>query len=165
MGAVTTNWSGNHTYAARRVLRPGSVAELQAVVAAADRVRALGSRHTFTALPDTDGDLVELDALPTVVEVDSASRTVSVSAGVRYGELSARLQRAAGPCATMASLPHISVAGAVATGRTGPATARSPSRPRCGRWTWSDRTGRCARSVAGRPASTAAWWRSAPWAW
>ncbi len=120
MSAVTTtNWSGNHTYAARRLLRPESVAELQAVVAGADRVRALGSRHTFTALPDTEGDLVELDALPTVVEVDTATRTVSVSAGVRYGELAARLHSAGWALATMASLPHISVAGAVATGTHG----------------------------------------------
>ncbi len=54
-----TNWSGNLTYAARELVRPGSVAELQEVVAAAaaagDRVRALGSRHSFSSVADTDG--------------------------------------------------------------------------------------------------------------
>ena len=67
-----TNWAGNHTYRAR-IERVRSVEHLQEVVAAAPRVRALGSRHSFTDLTDitdADGVLVSLVDLPTTVEVD-----------------------------------------------------------------------------------------------
>ena len=81
------NWAGNHTYAARRVLEPRSVAELQEVLAGAKRVRAVGSRHSFTDLADTTGDLVSTAGLPRDIDVDAVPRVVRVGAGVRYGEL------------------------------------------------------------------------------
>lgn len=128
-----TNWSGNHTYAAARVHRPASVEQLAEVVGAAERVHALGSRHSFTDVADTAGDLVATDALPEVVEVDAERRTVRVSGGLTYGRLAERLHAEGWALATMASLPHISVAGAVATGTHGS----------------GDRTGSLASAVAG----------------
>ena len=116
---MATNWAGNITYLARGIHRPGSVEELQALVASSDRVRALGSRHSFTALPDSPGELVQLDGLPAGIEIDGDDRCVSVGAGVRYGELAEHLHRAGWALANLASLPHISVAGAVATGTHG----------------------------------------------
>lgn len=116
------NWAGSHTYAAP-VLRPGSVAELQELVAVHDRVRALGSRHSFTDLPDAvsaDGEpgvLVELGGLPSDVVLDGPQ--VTVGAGTTFGELGAHLHQSGWALATLASLPHISVAGAVATGTHG----------------------------------------------
>lgn len=116
---MLTNWSGNHTYAAARVHRPTSVEELAAVVAGADRVRALGSRHSFTDVADTPGDLVVTDGLPEEVSVDADRGRVRVSGGLTYGRLAERLHAQGLALATMASLPHISVAGAVATGTHG----------------------------------------------
>ena len=116
---MATNWAGNITYLARGIHRPGSVEELQALVASSDRVRALGSRHSFTALPDSPGELVQLDGLPAGIEIDGDDRCVSVCAGVRYGELAEHLHRAGWALANLASLPHISVAGSVATGTHG----------------------------------------------
>ena len=51
---MTTNWAGSHTYSASRIVAPTSVDELQAIVAAEPRVRALGSRHSFNDLADTE---------------------------------------------------------------------------------------------------------------
>jgi len=130
---VLTNWSGNHPYAAPRVHRPSSVEELAEVVAAADRVHALGSRHSFTDVADTPGDLVRTDGLPEEVTVDADRRRVRVSGGTTYGRLAALLHHEGWALATMASLPHISVAGAVATGTHGS----------------GDRTGSLAAAVAG----------------
>ncbi|MBZ5738223.1 D-arabinono-1,4-lactone oxidase [Nocardioides mangrovi] len=127
------NWAGNHTYVAEQVLRPTSVEELGELVAGQDRVRALGSRHAFTDLADTTGTLVATDALPGPVEVDPARRLARVGAGLRYGELADRLAAEGWALATMASLPHISVAGAIATGTHGS----------------GDRTGSLAAAVAG----------------
>lgn len=113
------NWAGNHTYAAIRVHEPRTVAELQDIVAGAARVRAVGTRHSFTDLADTPGDLVSTQSLPADIEVDAVRRRVRVGGGVRYGTLAERLADQGQALATMASLPHISVAGAVATGTHG----------------------------------------------
>ena len=82
-------------------------------------MRALGSRHSFSDLTDTTGTLVDLAGLPADLRLDPVARTVSVSGGVRYGELAAALEERGWALAAMASLPHISVAGAVATGTHG----------------------------------------------
>ncbi len=117
-----TNWAGNHTYRAR-IQRVRSVEHLQEVVAAAPRVRALGSRHSFTDLTDItdadDGVLVSLVDLPTTVEVDPGTRTARVTGHAAYGDVATQLQRAGWALGNLASLPHISVAGAVATGTHG----------------------------------------------
>jgi xylitol oxidase len=122
METVETNWAGNHAYRAR-IERPRSVDELQEVVARAPRVRALGSRHSFTDLTDiTDTDagvLVSLVDLPTTVEVDERTRTARVTGRAAYGEVATRLHTAGWALGNLASLPHISVAGAVATGTHG----------------------------------------------
>jgi alditol oxidase len=115
---MTTNWAGNVTFGAR-VHRPASVPELQRLVARAARVRALGTRHSFSPVADTTGDLVDVTGLPRLAEIDSAGAAVTVSAGLRYGELAVALNRAGRALANLGSLPHISVAGACATGTHG----------------------------------------------
>lgn len=112
---VERNWAGNITYGAQRVARPTSVAELQDLVAGAARIRALGSRHSFTGLTDTDGILVELSQLPQVLEVDEAAGTATVCAAQDYGTVAAAIEARGWALGNLASLPHISVAGAVAT--------------------------------------------------
>ena len=114
-----TNWAGNHRYAAASVVRPRSVEEVQEVVAAADRVRALGSRHSFTDLADTTGTLLSLADVPVEIDIDPSRRSVTVSGGCTYGRLAEAVHARGWALATMASLPHISIAGAVATGTHG----------------------------------------------
>ncbi|GAA4704908.1 D-arabinono-1,4-lactone oxidase [Nocardioides conyzicola] len=113
------NWAGNHTYVAERVHHPTSVDELSEIVARSDRVRALGTRHAFTDLADSIGDLVSTQDLGQDIDIDAVRRVVRVSGGVSYGVLAGRLAEAGWALATMASLPHISVAGAIATGTHG----------------------------------------------
>ncbi|WP_413785745.1 D-arabinono-1,4-lactone oxidase [Intrasporangium zincisolvens] len=115
---VETNWAGNHTYTGR-VERPASVEQLQEVVAREPCVRPLGSRHSFTDVTDSDGVLVSLEGLPTSVEVDAESRTATVRGRALYGDVARALERQGWALGNLASLPHISVAGAVATGTHG----------------------------------------------
>jgi len=114
-----TNWAGNVAFRASRTARPSSVEQLQAEVAAADRVRVLGTGHSFDDIADTDGLLVSVAGLPPVLEVDAAARGVRVSAGTRFGELVGPLHDAGFALHNLGSLPHISVGGAVATGTHG----------------------------------------------
>jgi xylitol oxidase len=118
-GTRLTNWAGNYEYRAQRINRPRSLDELAEVVAGASRVRAMGSRHSFTGIADTEGELVTLSSMPPDIELDSERRSVRVAGGILYGDLAASLSRAGWALASMASLPHISVAGAVATGTHG----------------------------------------------
>jgi xylitol oxidase len=112
----TTNWAGNLVYRAERMHRPRSVDALREIVARAPRIRVLGSRHCFNDIADSD-ELVSLDALPPAIEVDGS--TVWCAGGVRYGDLAEALHGHGLALHNLASLPHISVAGAVATATHG----------------------------------------------
>lgn len=114
-----TNWAGNYTYRAERLLTPATVDEVREIAQSGRPLRVLGSRHSFTDIADSAADQVSLAGLAPEVSIDSAARTVSVSAGLRYGDLAARLESAGWALHNLASLPHISVAGAVATGTHG----------------------------------------------
>ncbi|MEV2254212.1 FAD-binding protein [Streptomyces sp. NPDC050147] len=118
------NWAGNITFSARELHRPTSPSALRALVAGSRRVRVLGSGHSFNRIADVDGDgpdtaLVSLSALAPSIDVDIAARTVRVSGGVRYAELARHIASSGLALPNMASLPHISVAGSVATGTHG----------------------------------------------
>ncbi|MGJ7442655.1 D-arabinono-1,4-lactone oxidase [Aquipuribacter sp. MA13-6] len=115
----TTNWAGNVTFSARAVHRPTSLDEVRWFVTGAERVRALGSGHSFSTVADTDGDLVLLDRLPKDVVVDPTAGTVTVSGGCTYGDVVGPLHQAGLALPSMGSLPHISVAGAMSTGTHG----------------------------------------------
>jgi xylitol oxidase len=112
------NWAGTHAYRATRIHRPSTVEELQEIVARAPRVRVLGSRHSFSDIADS-AELVSLEGLPADIVVDRERMTVAVGAGVRYGELAEALNAEGLALHNLASLPHISIAGAIATATHG----------------------------------------------
>jgi xylitol oxidase len=114
-----TNWAGNVAFTASSLLRPSSLDQLRAVIAGQPKVRALGTGHSFSTVADSPGALVTLDDMPHGIEIDSARATVRVGAGVRYAELAAYLDDHGFALANLASLPHITIAGAVATGTHG----------------------------------------------
>ncbi|WP_075732080.1 D-arabinono-1,4-lactone oxidase [Streptomyces acidiscabies] len=128
MTASVTNWAGNISFVAKDVVRPGGVEALRKVVAGNDRVRVLGSGHSFNRIaePGGDGVLVSLDALPQVIDVDTERRTVRVGGGVKYAELARHVNESGLALPNMASLPHISVAGSVATGTHGSGVKNGP---------------------------------------
>ncbi len=116
--AARTNWSGNYTYSTDQLLQPRSVEEAQHMVKASKRVKALGSRHSFNGIADSTGDQISLKQLDEM-KVDPESRTVTVGGGVTYGQLSPYLDQHGFALHNLASLPHISVAGACATATHG----------------------------------------------
>ncbi|MBO0817002.1 MAG: FAD-binding protein, partial [Actinobacteria bacterium] len=89
------------------------------MVAESTRVRALGTRHSFSPIADTDGVLIATAGLPAVCDIDAAAAAVSVGAHVKYGDLARRLNAAGWALANLGSLPHISVGGACATATHG----------------------------------------------
>ncbi|MFI2763939.1 FAD-binding protein [Streptomyces echinatus] len=128
-GAGTfTNWARTVTYTAREMHRPRTTEELAALVAGRARVRVLGSGHSFNRIadPGPDGVLLSTAGLPRTAEVDTAARTVRVAGGVRYAELARTVHAHGLALPNMASLPHISVAGSVATGTHGSGVGNAP---------------------------------------
>ncbi|GAA4813544.1 FAD-binding protein [Streptomyces ziwulingensis] len=121
MTETVTNWAGNITYTADELHRPETLDALRRLVAERTLVRVLGSGHSFNEIaePGPGGTLLSLAALPAAVDVDPAARTVRVGGGVRYAELARALHGHGLALPNMASLPHISVAGSVATGTHG----------------------------------------------
>lgn len=114
------NWAGNHIFAASRILRPRTVAEVQQVVAEAPRVKALGTRHCFNDIADfPGGTLVDLGGLDTPTEIDADAATVTVGAATRYGDFVEAVHEAGFALENLASLPHCTVAGSVATATHG----------------------------------------------
>lgn len=114
------NWSGSRTYVARRLHQPSSVEELQILVAEAPRLKALGTRHCFNDIADfAGGDQVDLTGLPRKVELDPATRSLTISAAARYGDIATGLDEAGFALENLASLPHCTVVGSVATATHG----------------------------------------------
>jgi alditol oxidase len=119
MSGRPANWARNVVFSTGQVERPSGVAELQGAVSRGERVRALGSGHSFNRIADTTGVLVSTAGLPPEVEIDKDRAVVRVAAGVRYGDLAVSLQAAGFALRNLGSLPHISVGGAVATATHG----------------------------------------------
>jgi xylitol oxidase len=117
--SIGANWSRNFEYTAARLHRPTTLDEVKQIVASATKVGVLGSRHSFNGIADTTGDLISLEALEAEIVIDAEALTVTTGAGIRYGELGAFLQERGYGLANLASLPHISVAGATATATHG----------------------------------------------
>jgi alditol oxidase len=113
------NWAGNVVFGPANYCEPASIAELAQLVSNAHRVRALGTGHSFNPIADGDGDLISVGALPKTVEVDREAMTATVSAGLRYAEVAKTLHAQGFALHNLGSLPHISVAGACATGTHG----------------------------------------------
>jgi alditol oxidase len=116
-----TNWSGNYKYSTDKVLRPGSVAETQDAVRSVTGVRALGTRHAFNGIADSQ--IAQISTLNLKdVSLDANTSTVRVGAGIRYGDLATVLDARGYALHNLASLPHISVGGACATATHGSGT-------------------------------------------
>ncbi|WP_336112463.1 FAD-binding protein [Streptomyces sp. PTD9-10] len=125
---TVTNWARNITYTAKEFHRPRSLDALRTLVAESPKVRVLGSGHSFNGIadPGADGVLLSIADLPPVIDVDTGARAVRVSGGVRYAELARTVHAHGLALPNMASLPHISVAGSVATGTHGSGVGNGP---------------------------------------
>lgn len=113
------NWSKIVDFNDRAYLQPESLAELQEVVKINQKLRARGTAHCFNEIANTSSYAINLSKMPKTIEVDTASRSVRVAAGLKYGELAPILHEQGWALDNLASLPHISIAGSISTGTHG----------------------------------------------
>lgn len=113
------NWAGNYTYSSSPLLQAGSMEEVRTLVKKYNRLKVLGTRHCFNHIADSKDHLISLAHLNKISPIDILHHTVTVEAGVRYGELATFLNDRGYALHNLASLPHISVVGGCATATHG----------------------------------------------
>ena len=118
VAAHRTNWSGNLTYSTDNLQTPGTVDELSQLVKNSQKLRALGSRHSFNAIADSKFEQISLVRLNEIT-LDENARTVTVAGGVTYSLLAPYLDARGYALHNLASLPGITVPGACATATHG----------------------------------------------
>ncbi|MBL7817919.1 MAG: FAD-binding protein [Saprospiraceae bacterium] len=116
---VRKNWAGNYTYKAPNLHQPKTVEEVQALVKKLDAQKALGSCHCFNDIADSPANQISTKELNKIVSLDEKAMTVTVEAGAKYGQFCPELDEKGFAIHNLASLPHISVAGACATATHG----------------------------------------------
>ncbi len=113
------NWAGNLEYSTGNVHYPKTLEEVQKVVKSCAKVKGLGSRHSFNTIADSTENQISLSELNKIVSLDKARSAVTVEAGMKYGEVCQYLHENGFALHNLASLPHISIAGAVSTATHG----------------------------------------------
>jgi len=114
-----SNWAGNLFYSTDRLREAASVAQIRALLKSETRLKVLGTRHCFNSIADSRDNLLSLKPMHEVGSLDAAARTVTVDAGITYGQLCPYLDGKGFALHNLASLPHISIAGACSTATHG----------------------------------------------
>jgi len=114
-----TNWSGNLEYSSQRLTRATSLAHTQDFVGKHQKFKVLGTRHCFNDIADSKDELLSLRQMDQVVSIDANEKTVTVESGISYGKLAPYLNEKGFALHNLASLPHISIAGACSTATHG----------------------------------------------
>jgi alditol oxidase len=117
------NWAGNLEYSTDRLYPAESVEQARQFVKARSRLKVLGTRHCFNNIADSKDQFLSLQSLDKEIALDRQARTVTVEAGIRYGQLCPHLDEEGFALHNLASLPHISIAGACSTGTHGSGVA------------------------------------------
>jgi xylitol oxidase len=113
------NWAGNIQFQDRKTIAPKNISEIQDIVRTNPKVKVRGTAHCFNTIADTKHLALLLDQMPKEIIIDQENKSVTVSAGLKYGEVAEELHKNGWALHNLASLPHISIAGAIATGTHG----------------------------------------------
>jgi xylitol oxidase len=114
-----TNWAGNLEYSTDRLYSANSLEQVRSYVKKQSKLKVLGTRHCFNSIADSTNNFLSLKSMDGVVALDAEARTVTVNAGTTYGQLCPLLHNKGFALHNLASLPHISIAGACTTATHG----------------------------------------------
>ena len=118
-GEKLKNWAGNLTYSTEKLDQAKSVQQVQELVKKYPKMKVLGTRHCFNTIADTRDNFVSLINMADDISIDPSGKSVTVNSGIKYGQISPYLHNKGFALHNLASLPHISVAGACATATHG----------------------------------------------
>lgn len=113
------NWAGNIEYGTENLYAANSVEQVQRFVKSQSKLKVLGTRHCFNNIADSNYQFLSLKPMDEIVALDQQARTVTVDAGMTYGQLGPLIDAQGFALHNLASLPHISIAGACSTATHG----------------------------------------------
>jgi alditol oxidase len=113
------NWAGNLEYSTENLYSASSLELARDHIKKHEKLKVLGTRHCFNNIADSKDDFLSVRSMDKVVALDAQARTVTVEAGMSYGQLAPHLDSKGFALHNLASLPHISIAGACTTGTHG----------------------------------------------
>jgi alditol oxidase len=113
-----TNWAGNYTYSTKDLDLANTIEDVRHTIHNHSHLKALGARHSFNGIADSTEDQISLKHFDQI-ELDTKGKTVTVGAGVTYGQLAPYIDGRGFAVHNLASLPHVSVVGACATATHG----------------------------------------------
>lgn len=119
VGDRLTNWAGNIEYSTEQLYSSNSLEEVRKFVTKEPSLKVLGTRHCFNQIADSAHAFLSLKSMSKVVALDPETGTVTLEAGMTYGQLCPYLDSHGFALHNLASLPHISVAGACSTATHG----------------------------------------------
>ncbi|WP_234647345.1 D-arabinono-1,4-lactone oxidase [Dyadobacter sp. CY356] len=118
-GEKLKNWAGNLEYGTTKLYQAKSTEQVSEFVKKHSKFKVLGTRHCFNKIADSKDEFISLTQADELIEISSDGKTVTVNSGLKYGQLSPVLDKKGYALHNLASLPHISVAGACATATHG----------------------------------------------
>jgi xylitol oxidase len=113
------NWAGNLEYSTDRLYSANSLEQVRTYVKKQNKLKVLGTRHCFNNIADSTVGFLSLKSMDEVVALEPEVHTVTVDAGMTYGQLCPFLHNKGYALHNLASLPHISIAGAISTATHG----------------------------------------------
>jgi len=114
-----TNWAGNFEYSTDHLFPAHSLEQITSYAKKRKQFKVLGTRHCFNNIADSTHGFLSLKSMDEVVALDAEAQTVTLGAGMTYGQLCPYLHSKGFALHNLASLPHISVAGACSTATHG----------------------------------------------
>src|SRR5258705_6389663 len=86
-GERLKNWAGNLEYSTDRLYAATTLEHVRGYVKKENKVKVLGTRHCFNNIADSTDGFLSVKPMDKVIAVDPAKRTVTVGAGITYGQL------------------------------------------------------------------------------
>ena len=117
------NWAGNQRCTPTAIDVPSSEDELVGLVktaaAAGERLRVVGSGHSFTDTACTEGRMVRLDNYGRVLGTDTERRQITVQGGITIRRLNDELAARGLAMANLGDIGYQTITGAISTGTHG----------------------------------------------
>src|SRR5712664_2109910 len=113
------NWAGNLEYSTDRLYSATSVEQVRSYVKKQSKLKVLGQRHCLNNIADSTDNFLSINSTSVMVALEPDARSVTVDACVTYGQLCPHLHSKGFALHNLASLPHISIAGACSTATHG----------------------------------------------
>jgi FAD/FMN-containing dehydrogenase len=121
--ATWTNWVGNQSFTPRRVVDASTKADVQRWVAHAAAqgigARTAGTGHSFTAIVETDGLLLNMERMRGIVRIDPDQRLATALPKTTIGDFGEPLWAHGLALANQGDIDTQAIAGAIATATHG----------------------------------------------